>query len=227
MATTEIIKIAPTLSAEERFKLMLPDMVRAMDGEKMLLSDGEANAIRTCPIAILDDYNYRISLVMWIMMLWIRDWNAEHLRMSSLIVALLYQTELTIRRVDKNDRSIKDPFDTLRSVVAGMSEKMKEFYAYRESIPLLERELYGLPFLSEEMQADMAKDYEDVDRVISFHNDLIREIPKAFKTEKFLKPITEHAEQYLIEKPTPDTGRAEAIAQNLKGIAEADIRRRK
>ena len=43
--TSDIIKLAPTLSPEERFKMVMTDCLRQMDGEPSVFSETELKAL--------------------------------------------------------------------------------------------------------------------------------------------------------------------------------------
>jgi hypothetical protein len=222
MATKEIVKIAPALSAEERFRMMLPDLIRLQDEKQPLLSATEMDAIRTCPRGeVLEGYGYRVSLFSWITMIWLRDWNAIRTRVSLFGLVMLYEFERTLRDAENPDD--KDPFDLVRSMAAAMEATLEEFYAYRASIPLLEGELCGLPFFGEEKRAGIDHEYSDTEEFIVRYNEMVE---VAFTPAKGRpKRSTEDRERCLIRKPAENPERAEAIVLNLTSIAQADARR--
>ena len=45
MTTPDLIRLAPTLSIEERYKIVIPDCLRMMNGENAILSAAEITAL--------------------------------------------------------------------------------------------------------------------------------------------------------------------------------------
>lgn len=222
---SEILKIAPTLSAEERLRLVVPDVHRLIAGEKPVLSEPEFAAIRRCPTKeIWKEYTYRVMLLKWADTVWLRDWEAERLRVLCLLTVLRYETGL-LGAEDEGDGPA-DRLEIIRKIVAGANERAKDFFAYREAVPLLEREVYGLPLFGEATKTRMTESYEHVENTISLHNETVRGIVGIPGAEEFLKPMIEETESYLIREPVPDPELVGKMVADIREIAEADLRTR-
>lgn len=222
---SEILKIAPTLSAEERLRLVVPDVHRLIAGEKPVLSEPEFAAIRRCPTKeIWKEYTYRVMLLKWADTVWLRDWETERLRVLCLLTVLRYETGL-LGAEDEGDGPA-DRLEIIRKIVAGANERAKDFFAYREAVPLLEREIYGLPLFGEATKTRMTESYEHVENTISLHNETVRGIVGIPGAEEFLKPMIEETESYLIREPVPDPELVGKMVADIREIAEADLRTR-
>lgn len=223
---SEILKIAPTLSAEERLRLVVPDVHRLIAGEKPVLSEPEFAAIRRCPTKeTWKEYAYRVMLLKWADTVWLRDWETERLRVLCLLTVLRYEMRL-VGLTDGGDESEDGSLETIRKIVAGANERAKDFFAYREAVPLLEREVYGLPLFGEATKTRMTESYEHVENTISLHNETVRGIVGIPGTEEFLKPMIEETENYLIREPVPDPELVGKMVADIREIAEADLRTR-
>ena len=61
MQKLDLIKLAPTLSAEERYKMAISDFHKVLAGEKPILSEAECQAIRHFDNrAVWEDYAQRL-----------------------------------------------------------------------------------------------------------------------------------------------------------------------
>jgi len=81
MPSTELMRLAPTLSAEERFKLIIADFHKGVAGEQPVLSETERRAVQKCEgRAMWEEYTKHIGIVQWAGMFWSKDIETEKLR---------------------------------------------------------------------------------------------------------------------------------------------------
>src|SRR3989338_265563 len=178
MATPDLIKLAPTLSAEERYKLIVPDLHRTLMGEKCLISESERQSIiKFDKRVVWEEYTRNICILQWATTLWQRDIETERLRAFALSLNLSHTLERVL--VDGDDKSISKEkrtgqFEKLKKYVAMLEEQSVEFYAYREAINKVEQELYGVPLFNEKEKNSIASCYEMVDELFEHHNSTIR-----------------------------------------------------
>ena len=171
------MKLAPTLSAEEKFKMIVTDFHKELMGEKPVFSEAERQAIIQCENRQMwEDYTRRIGIIQWADTLWIKDIETEKLRVIA--------SHLMLSRVV--DRLVADMFmpvpekmwgevcTKLREYVLMFEENSMEFYAYPEAITRIERELYGMPLFNEKKKKVIASYYEVTDEMFESYNKRIR-----------------------------------------------------
>ena len=81
-----------------------------------------------------------------------------------------------------------------------------------------------MPVFNEQNKRKIAEYYETIDAILEHHNDTIHAICKNKILRKYLKPITEDMENYLIKKPNPDEKYQEVLINDLKSIVESELR---
>lgn len=81
MSSSNLIKLAPTLSAEEKFKIIVADVHKSMAGEKPILTESERQAIIMCESReAWEEYTRHISMMQWAGAFWSREIEIEKLR---------------------------------------------------------------------------------------------------------------------------------------------------
>jgi hypothetical protein len=227
MATPNLIKLAPTLSAEERYKLVVPDMHRELMGEKPLISESERQAITHFENrAIWEEYTQKLNMMRWALALWPKDIEAEKLRVIAFSLMLNHALSGALWRADEPMPKAKreERFATLREYVALIEEQSVDFYAHREAFAVIQRELYGVPVLNAKWMADITEDYRAVDEIIERYNETIRKICQNEVIRKRIKPIVDDTESYLVKKPIPDAELVERIVEDIRHIAASETR---
>jgi hypothetical protein len=225
----DLIKLAPTLSVEERYKLIVPDFHRVMAGEKEFLSESEQNAITY--FEKKEDwkiYVHNICMLQWANILWQRDIETEKLRVLACSLLLSHALERLL--VDGDDKSISKEkrakqFERVKECVVRFEEQSVEFYTYPLAINKLEQELYGMPIFDEKRAKRMATYYEAADELIEHHNESIRIFSANPIIKKTIKPIVQDMEKYLVKKPTPDPAQVDMIIEEIRHIADGETRR--
>ena len=228
MATPDLIKLAPTLSAEERYKLIVPDLHRTLMGEKCLISESERQSIiKFDKRVVWEEYTRNICILQWATTLWQRDIETERLRAFALSLNLSHTLERVL--VDGDDKSISKEkrtgqFEKLKKYVAMLEEQSVEFYAYREAINKVEQELYGVPLFNEKEKNSIASCYEMVDELFEHNTSTIRVMCENKIIKNSIKPIVQDMESYLAKKPVPDPATIEQIVNEVREIADSETR---
>lgn len=228
MATPDLIKLAPTLSVEERYKIIIPDLHRQLMGEEPLISESERQAITHFENrAVWEEYTRNICILQWATALWLKDIETERLRVFALSLNLHYTLERVL--LDGDDKSISkekraEQFERVKKYVAMLKEHSVEFYAYREAINKVEQELYGVPLFNEEKKNSIASCYEMVDELFEHHNTTIRVMCENKIIKRHVKPIVQDMESYLAKKPVPDAAIVERIVDEIRQIADSETR---
>jgi hypothetical protein len=229
MQTPDLIKLAPTLSVEERYKLIVPDFHRVMAGEKELLTESEQNAITF--FAKKEDwqvYIHKICMLQWANILWQRDIETGKLR--ALACSLMLSHALEKLLIDGDDKSISKEkrvaqFEQVKECAARFEEQSIEFYAYPLAIKRIEQELYDTPIFDEKRGKRIAAYYEAVDGLIEHHNESVRIFCGNPIIKKTIKPIVQDMEKYFVKKRTPDLELVDTICEEIRHIADGETRR--
>ncbi len=225
MATPDLIKLAPTLSAEERYKLIVPDFHRELMGEKCVMSESERQAIiKFDNRAVWEEYACKVCMLQWANVLWRKDIEMERLRVFGCYLVLNHALERVI--LDGDDQSIpKDKragqFETLKDYVVMLETQSVEFYCYQEAIKKIEQELYSVPLFNEERKKQIAECYASADQSIDHHNEVIRGMCEMEIVKTYIKPIVRDMNSYLVKKPVPDAERVEQMVDEIRQIADA------
>lgn len=227
MPSPNLIQLAPTLSAEERYRLVVPDMHRELMGEKPLISESERQAITHFEDRKLwEEYTGRICMLQWAQALWPKDVETEKLRVIAHYLMLSHSFDRLIRdgdqQVPKGKRAKQ--FETLKEHAAQIGEQSVHFYAYREAFEKIKQELCGVPLLNEKWMADITEDYTLVDEMIEHYNDLVRKVCVVVVIRKTIGPIVRDMESYLVKKPMPDAAMVERIVDEIRHIAGSEMR---
>ena len=227
MATPDLVKLAPTLSAEERYRLVVPDMQRELMGEKPLISESERQAITHFEDrAVWEEYTRKICMLQWAQALWPKDVETEKLRVIVHDMELSHSFDRLIRdgdqQVPKGKRAAQ--FEALKEHAAQVGQQSVHFYAYREAFEKIKQELCGVPLLNEKWMADITEDYTLVDETIEHYNDLVRKVCAVVVIRKTIGPIVRDMESYLVKKPIPDPTMVEWIVDEIRQIAGSEMR---
>jgi len=221
------MKIAPTLSAEERYKLLVPDFHREVMGEKPLISESERKAIiKFDNRAVWEEYTHSICMFQWAHTLWPKDIEAERLRLLACSLFLSHAFERVL--LDGDQPVLKETragqFEKLKEYVALFERQSVEFYCYQEAINTIELELYGVPLFNEEKKDQIASCYETTDQFIEHYNETIRWMCENEVTKRYFKPIVHDMNSFLVKKPVPDANLVEHMVNDIRQIAESETR---
>ena len=229
MTTPNLIKLAPTLSVEERYRIIVPDCYRVMAGEKGMLSVSEIDAITTFDkTALWEQYALRVGMFKWAHILWLRDIQSEKFCACTCILLLNHQLWQIIWDVDvpltKEQRA--NELARLRKYVDMLQIKLGTFYAYREALVRLQEELYGVPIFDEKTDESIQGFYKFVGDMVEIHNKTVRDVCADKETKRFLKPIVSEMDLYIVKESKPTEAAITALIDEVKSFAESDVRAR-
>jgi len=228
MSTPNLANLAPNLSAEERYKLIVPDYHNEMMGRDALLSDSERQAITYFTTrASWEEFTQKFNTMLWAQVMWPKDIEAEKLRIAGFSLLLNYSLTWVLRvggdqslPMDKRDATFKE----LREHVALMEEQSVTFYAYRDALEAIPKELYGVPVFNDAKAAEMRTEFEETDALIDHYNDMVRRCCEPHDAREYIAPIVDNTQSYLVKKPIPDTAMVERIIDDIKQVAAAVTR---
>jgi hypothetical protein len=226
MPSSNLIQLAPTLSAEERFKLIVTDLHRQMAGEKPVLSASERQAIINCENrAMWEEYTRHIGIIQWAQVFWVKDIETEKLRAcaSYFILSRVVDRLITAAFMNAPETLWDRHCAEVREDVEFLERNSTEFYAYREAIIQVERELYGIPLFDEKKKAVIASYYEAVDEMFSGYNVRIRALSETHLMKVRMKYIAENMESYTAKKPIPPKELIDKLVGEIMEVVDAEM----
>ena len=227
MTTPNLAILAPSLSAEERYRLIVPDYHSDVLGKGTILTESERQAIiKIENRGVWEEYTRGICMLQWANVLWMRDIETEKLRATALSLIVGYEMEGIFKEADQPmpEKKRAERYAKLREYIASFEEGSTQFYAYRAAIEMIEGELYGVPILNEEKKKTLAKYYEQVDELFDLHTDRIRKICGNEILASYLKPIADDPESYIPKKPIPDKDTVNELVEEIRQMAESETR---
>ena len=179
MPTPNLAILAPSLSAEERYRLIVPDYHNDLMGKATILSESERQAITKFENrGAWEEYTRGICMLKWVNVLWMQDIETEKLRAVALSLIVGYEMERVLKEADEPmpEKMRAAHYAKLREYIASFEEGSTQFYAYRAVVEMIEGELYGVPILNDEKKKMLTKYYEQVDSLFDLHTGRIRTI---------------------------------------------------
>lgn len=226
MNAPDIVKLAPTLSPEERYKLIAADMLKRMDHEKPVLSEAETQAlVRFDKRSDWLEYVFRVILFKFANSMWLDQLQIAKLRVFAFYVMISHQLERVA--MDADDAQIPEKwraaqYERLRSYIKNMNEVLPDFLAYREAIPRLEQETYGMPVYGEKVRAEILEQFTFVEERIDAFNEMVKQIAADKFLGKYLQPLAKDTHSYLIKKEPPDPVIVEQLVEDIKHLAASE-----
>ncbi len=229
MSTPDLVKLAPNLSAEERYKLITADFLAQLDGEQPMITESELKAMLWFASRDMwKEYALRVVTFKLVNAIWVREIETEKLRTYACYLLAIHQLERVI--VDAEDKLPKDKrakqFKNLKTYVEAFNDSLEGFRVYREAIPILERELCGVPFFSKTTKASIATSYALVDHDIATYNEAIKRFCDCSDAKKLIKPILDDTDSYLVKGIVPAESDVTKLVENIKELAESEMRSR-
>jgi hypothetical protein len=225
--TPNLTKLAPSLSAEERYKIVMSDLLAQLDGEPAKISESELKAMLWFESKPMwREYALRTAMMRHASEIWIIEIEKEKVRSYAFYLHLVYQFEQVVRDVDIPKEKKMKRFDILKKAVSDLHHALEGFYAYREAIPKLEAVLYGIPFFSKATQASIALWFGLIESTIRDYNGMVRELSACHDAKRFIKPITEDMESYLVKDAVPSEMAVDELVDFIKKTAEFEVRSR-
>jgi hypothetical protein len=227
MTTPNLAILAPSLSAEERYRLIVPDYHSDVLGKGTILTESERKAIiKIEDRGVWEEYTRGICMLQWANVLWMRDIETEQLRVTALSLIVGYEMQSVFKEADQPmpEKLRAAHYAKLREYIAAFEKGSTQFYAYRAAVEMIEEELYGVPILNEEKKKMLIKYYEQVDSLFGFHSGRIRTICGNAILASYLKPIADDPESYIPKKPIPDKVTVNELVEEIRLIAESETR---
>jgi hypothetical protein len=219
--------LAPSLSAEERYRLIVPDYHNDVLGKGTILTESERKAIiKIENRGAWEEYTRGICMLQWANVLWMRDIETERLRATALSLIVMYEMEGILKEADQPmpEQKRAARYAKLREYIALFEEGSTQFYAYRPAVEMIEGELWGVPILNDEKKKMLAKYYEQIDSLFDLHIDRIRKICGNEILASHLKPIADDPESYIPKKPIPDKTTINELVEEIRQMAESETR---
>lgn len=224
MATPDLVKLAPTLSVEERYKLVMGDVLSQLDGEPPKLSESELKAmLRFESKPMWQDYAARVAMMRHANEIWVREIETEKLRAYAFYLDLGYQFRLVV--IDDGAPKMKkaERFESLKKSAIDLHYALEGFYAYREAIPKLEAILYGVPFFSKAMRVSLDSQFALIHDTVRNYNGVVRELCTCRDAKQFIKPIVEDVESYLVKDAVPSEAAVNELVDFIRHIADSEM----
>ena len=228
MATPNLIQLAPTLSAEERYKILSPDFMALVNGEQQVLTESERRAmIRFESNAEWRKYALLVITFKMAGSFWPQEMEAERWRMYSFFTHADYTLEEIATGMPNLPKEYREKkYEKLKHSVEVFNVVAARFYAYQGAILRMEEELCGMPFFSVQAREVIAGWYEFTDFMVEFFNENLREYCASAETKRYMKPILRDRESYLMVRPKPSVESVEKLVDAIKGMAESEMRSR-
>jgi hypothetical protein len=229
MTMPDLIKLAPTLSIEERYKIVIPDCLRMMNGENAILSASEITALASFEKnAVWEQYALRVGMFKWAHILWVRDINGAKFAACTCILLLKEAMWRMITDVDdaKGKQVFADNLAAIRKNVGLLQDKLVGLYVYREALPRLQEELYDMPIFDGERAETIQRFFRIVGETVEYHNETIRMLCIDKTIKRHFKLIAQNIDNYLVKEMKPDDAAITALIDEVRSYAESDVKAR-
>jgi hypothetical protein len=228
MNTPDLIKLAPELSAEERYKLMTADFMAKANGESQVMTESERRAMVRFPTnAMWKEYATSVVTFKLVNTIWVNEIQIEKLRTFACYLMAMHELEkIVVDCEDYSDDKRAKQFESLKKYVASYNEAIASFRVYQEAIPLLERELCGIPFFSTPTMNSITEAFKLVDDATAIYNGIVRHFSEDKEVREFIKPIVNDIDSYLVSEAAPDPSRATKLVEQIKELAESEMQSR-
>jgi hypothetical protein len=228
MPSSNLIKLAPTLSAEEKFKIVIAEMHQATAGEPPILKESELQAIIECQSKeTWEEYNRHMSMVMWASEFWSREIEIQKLRTYAAYLNLKSELSEYIANADMPEEFRRKECVTIAEWVEILEITARQFYAYIEAIAQFEQKLYGVSLFDEKQKRTIDGYRNAVDDMFEHHNGLVRACSNGGGRneleKKHMVPIREDLDSYFAKKPIPEQVVVDKIITTIMGVVDAEM----
>ena len=225
---TDIIKLAPTLSAEEKFKIVIAEMHQATAGEQPILKESELQAIMECHSKTTwEEYNRHMSMVMWASEFWSREIEIQKLRTYAAYLNLKSELSEYIANTDMPEELRRRECGRIAEWAEILERTARQFYAYLEAVSQFEQKLYGVSLFDEKQKRTIDSYQRAVDDMFEHHNWIVRACSNGDKRSELAKqhmlPIAEDLNSYLVKKPVPEQAVVDKIIDTIMGVVDAEM----
>ena len=220
------MKLAPTLSAEERFKMIVTDFHKELEGVKPILNVSERQAIIKCESrAMWEDYTRRIGIMQWADAFWTKDIETEKLRVfaSSLILNRAVDRLVAAALAHAPDMIVNRRLADIQEDIECFELNAVTFYAYREAITQIGRDLYGMPLFNEKKKAIIASYYEAADEWFDEYNGRIKALSETGFMKNYMKPVREDLPSYTAKIPVPGQQMVDTLISEVMGVVDSEM----
>jgi hypothetical protein len=229
MATPNLVQLAPNLSAEERYKLISADLLARMDGEPPMLSESETKAMLWfASKATWREYALRVCMFRLAHSMWIKEIETEKLRTYVYYLHASHTLERIVTHAGYgiSKKRLPKQFESLKKCVADVHRSAEGYLAYRDAIPKLEEVLCGVPFYGKTMKASIASQFALIGESLQNFNDGVRDFCACRDAKKFIKPIVDDMESYLIRDIVPSKDAVKELVDFIQERAESEMQSR-
>jgi hypothetical protein len=228
MPSTNLIKLAPTLSAEEKFKIVIAEMHQATAGEQPILRESELQAIIECHSKTTwEEYNRHMSMVMWASEFWSREIEIQKLRTYAAYLNLKSELSEYIVNVIMPEGFRRKECNRIAEWVEILELTARQFYAYLEAVAQFEEMLYGVSLFDEKQKRTIDHYRNAVDEMFEHHNWLVRALvrggERSESAKKHMVPIAEDMDSYLVKKLVPEQAAVDKIIATIMGVVDAEM----
>lgn len=206
--------------------MVVADMQRTLGGEKPALSESERQAIMRCEgREMWEDYTRRIGIIQWADAFWTKDIEMEKLRVFA--SSLLLERELDKFFLDNYTMmppTIRERFwGGIKEYVQMVEQCATNFYAYRDAIVEVEKELYGMPLYYGKKRVIIDSYYEAMDDTFERYNHRIKMFYERCKEDNTLEAVMEGVESYIVKKPTPTKQLIDEIVEEVMSVVDSEM----
>jgi hypothetical protein len=228
MNTPDLVKLAPELSAEERYKIMTADWMARTNGKPQIMTESERRAMVRFPTtAMWREYGTSVITFKLVNTIWVNEIQIDKLRTFACYLMAMHEFEkIVVDCEDYSEDKRAEQFESLKKYVATYNEAITDFRAYKEAIPLLEQELCGIPFFSKPTSEFFAQAFKMVEDATAMYNGVVREFCGDKEVRKFIKPIVNDMDSYLVSEAAPNPSRAATLVEQIKELAESEMKSR-
>jgi hypothetical protein len=229
MTTPDLIKLAPSLSVEERYKIIIPDCYRMFNGEKALLSASETTALASFEKnEAWAQYALRFGMFKWAHILWIRDIQKEKFCACTCILLLNNAVWRMIRDEDesKGKAVLVENLAMVRKCASILRDRLADFYPYREALVRLQEELYDVPIFEGERAETIQGFFRIIGKTVEYYNETIRVLCTDKAIKRHFKFIAQDMDSYLVKETKPDETAIAALVDEVRSYAQSDVNAR-
>ena len=205
----------------------MTDCLAQMDGEPAKLSESELKAIIWFESkSTWRDYAFHAAMMRHANEIWVKEIEAEKLRVYAFYLHVTYQLQLIVLDVDMPKEKNAKRFEILKKSTADLHEAIEGLYAYRDAIPKLEAILYGMPFFGEKLAGVHHGPFRPGANTARHYDESIREFCKCHDAKKFIGPIVKDMESYLVKDAVPSEAASDEPVDYIKHLAEIEMQAR-
>ena len=112
---------------------------------------------------------------------------------------------------------------SIKEFVEMTEQCLRKFYAYREAIIVVERELYGMPLFHQKKSAIIASYYEAMDETFERYNYRIKKFYERCQQDDIPKTVMEDVESYVVKKPIPMKELVDELVAEVIGVVDSEM----